>query len=411
MYEKTKDVIGFDRRLAESLERDIKVGDYLQGSWPKGASVKLPSNGDGGRSLDYARQGHPGGEKVENILRALEMGNHALCFSDGMRAIAASTEAVVRPGDTVFVHSSLYGGTIRYFNHPKEWGVNVQFIDLAADDIGLQILDVKPKLLVLESVTNPLLHVLNMPELMRACARVGSHMVIDNTLATAYGCVPLDIARQNDYDKLMVALSITKGYTAGVLGGAVITDSNELAEKLFRYRQAKGGNASPNDVPHYYDGLKTMGPRMQRLSESAQSIVELIRTERREGIDVLYPFQPESKDVVLARELLLRPPGVFTLECHLSPDRYTALINRLEELFIRSNSFNGVNPQLSESTKQSHASVKSDSQKKDAGITTQLVRLSPSSTYSAADMIENMRGLFQDWERNQTISLGQSSAS
>lgn len=404
MYEKTKDVIAFDRRLAESLERDIKVGDYLQGSWPKGASVKLPPSGDGGRSLDYARQGHPGGEKVEGLLRSLEMGKHALCFSDGMRAIAAATEAVVRPGDTVFVHSSIYGGTIRYFNHLKEWGVNVQFVDLAAEDIGIKLLEVKPKLVVLESVTNPLLHVMNMPELMRASARADSYMIIDNTLATAYGCVPLDIARQSSFDKLMVALSITKGYTAGVLGGAVITDSDELAEKLFRYRQAKGGNASPNDVSHYYDGIKTMGPRMQRLSESAQSVVELIRRERHEGINVLYPFQPESKDFQLAQELLLRPPGVFTIECNLSTDRYAALIDRLGELFIRSNSFNGVNPQLSESTKQSHASVKSDSQKKDAGITTQLVRLSPSSTYSPADMVENMRELFLDWKCTATTT-------
>ncbi len=397
MYQKTRDALSFDRRLAEGLEGQIQVGDFLQGSWPKGASVKLPASGDGGRSNDYARQGHPGGERVEKLIKTLEMGDHALLFSDGMRAIAAATEVVVRPGDTVFVHSSLYGGTIRYLNFLKEWGVNVQFVDLGAEDAGAKIFETKPKLLVLESVTNPLLHVLDIPGLMSAASRVNAHMIIDNTLPTAYGCVPLDIARQNEYDKLMVALSITKGYTAGVLGGAVVTDNPELAEKLFRYRQAKGGNASPNDVPHYYDGIKTMGPRMQRLSENTLTIVEELTREPVAGIKVLYPFLMDYKDHRRAQELLLRAPGVFTLECALPPERYASLIGRLEKLFIRSNSFNGVNPQLSESTKQSHAGVKSADQKREAGITTQLVRLSPSSTYSPADIADDFRAIIDDW--------------
>jgi cystathionine gamma-synthase len=397
MYQKTPEVLGFDRRLAKALESQIQVGDFLQGSWPKGASVKLPPSGDGGRSTDYARQAHPGGERVEKFIKTLEMGDHALLFSDGMRAIAAATEVVVRPGDTVFVHSSLYGGTIRYFNSLKEWGVNVQFVDLSSDDAGAKIFESKPKLLVLESVTNPLLHVLDMPALMRAASRADAFMIIDNTLPTAYGCVPLDIARQNEYDKLMVALSITKGYTAGVLGGAVVTDNDELGEKLFRYRQAKGGNASPNDVPHYYDGIKTMGPRMERLTANTLAIVDALTTDPTEGIKVLYPFIKGVKDYQRAQELLLRAPGVFTLECAVSPERYASLIGRLEKLFIRSNSFNGVNPQLSESTKQSHAGVKSADQKREAGITTQLVRLSPSSTYAPNDIAGEMVALLDEW--------------
>jgi len=344
--------------------------------------------------LDYARQGHPGGEKVESILKALEMGEHALCFSDGMRAIAAATEVVVRPGDKVLVHSSLYGGTLRFATLLKEWNIDVEFVDLSASDAGSKIFDAKPKLLILESITNPLLNVLDTPELMRAAARVNAFMVIDNTLATAYSCVPLDIARQNGYDKLMVALSITKGYTAGVLGGAVVTDSDELAEKLFKYRQAKGGNASPNDVPHYHDGLKTMGPRMERLSKSALAIAQFLSDARPPGIEVLYPSLPGSRTYGLANELLLTPPGVLTLECRLSDERYSTLVARLEELFVRSNSFNGVFPQLSESVRQSHAS---DRQKR-AGLSAQILRLSPSTIYSPDDMVENMRKLLQDWD-------------
>jgi cystathionine gamma-lyase len=195
----------------------------------------------------------------------------------------------------------------------------------------------------------------------------------------------------------MVALSITKGYTAGVLGGAVVTDNPELAEKLFRYRQAKGGNASPNDVPHYYDGIKTMGPRMQRLSENTLTIVEELTREPVAGIKVLHPLLTTYKDYERAQQLLLRAPAVFTLECALPPERYASLIGRLEKVFIRSNSFNGVNPQLSESTKQSHAGVKSADQKREAGIVTQLVRLSPSSTYSPADIADDFRAILDDW--------------
>lgn len=398
MYQPSQGVREFDQRLGDAVQSDIKVGDFLSGSFPKGASVRLPPSGDGGRNHDYARQGHPGGAHVESIIAKLEMGKHALCFSDGMRALVAATEAVVRPGDTVVAHSSIYGGSIRYLNSLTEWGVNVQWMNLADPNTGMFILENKPKLIVFESVSNPLLQVLDMGELMRVAARSGSSMIIDNTLATAYGCVPLDIARQNNFEKLMVVLSITKGYTAGMLGGAVVTDSDELGEKLFKNRQARGGNASPNDSAEHSKQIESMYARMERLSDNTQALVRFLKTDApTEGIDVLYP-----ENIGIDREgntsaYLIRPPGVFTLQCRLPVGSYAALVRHFDEKLIRSNSFNGSVAQFSESTKQSHASVKDGGQKANAGIVEQLIRVSPSSTFGAQTVVRKFAEMFERW--------------
>jgi cystathionine beta-lyase/cystathionine gamma-synthase len=122
MNQRDGEYLNFEERLSIAIESELSVGDFLHGTWPRGGAIKLPISGNGGRTFDYARQGHPGGEKVESIIAALETGRSALLFSDGMRAIASATEVVVKPGDLVFVHSSLYGGTLRYFNLLSEWG-------------------------------------------------------------------------------------------------------------------------------------------------------------------------------------------------------------------------------------------------------------------------------------------------
>ncbi|MEY4668989.1 MAG: hypothetical protein RL518_1688 [Pseudomonadota bacterium] len=401
MYQPGKGVREFDERLGDAIHKGIQVGDFLSGSFPKGASVRLPPHGDGGAHYDYARQGHPGGAHVESILANLEMGNHALCFSDGMRAISAATEVVVRPGDTIVAHSSMYGGSIRYLNSLAEWDINVQWMNLADSASALYILDYQPKVVLLESVSNPLLQVLDMGALMRVAARAGSHMIIDNTLATSYGCVPLDIARQNGFKKLMVVLSITKGYTAGMLGGAVVTDSQELGEKLFRYRQSRGGNASPNDAAEYSKQIESMHVRMERLSENTQALVQFLKSEtQNDGIEVLYPENIGVDTPGNTSAYLMRPPGVFTLQCRLPVGSYAALVRHFDDKLIRSNSFNGSVAQFSESTKQSHGSVKDGAQKLSAGITEQLLRISPSSTYGPKTIVGKFEEIIESWQKD-----------
>ena len=404
MYVKSPEVLAFDQRLSREVHK-IGVGEYLKGSWPQGASVRLPPSGDGGKLLDYARQGHPGADKVERLLAALEMGKSCVSFVSGQAAMQGATEALVSRGDTVLVHSSVYGGTIRYFNFiQRKWGVDVRFVDLGAADAGVTITETKPKLIVLESVTNPALNVLDMPGLMRAAARTGSYMIVDNTLPTSYGCVPLDIARHSNYDKIAVVLSTTKGCTAGDLGGAVIGDDQEWMEKVYAYRQMASAPVAQTDAPRLHDAIKDMDMRMQRLGENSQAIAQYLDADRPEGIQVLYPFLKTFQDYARARELLLRAPGVFTLKCTLPQGRFDALAQRVEEVYLQANSFNGKLRTSSISHIQSHKSVGDSDRQAQAGITPQLIRLSPSTVDRPESAVQIMREIINDWGRNLTIS-------
>jgi cystathionine beta-lyase/cystathionine gamma-synthase len=196
----------------------------------------------------------------------------------------------------------------------------------------------------------------------------------------------------------MVVLSITKGYTAGMLGGAVVTDSDELGEKIFKNRQARGGNASPNDSAEHSKQIESMYARMEKLSENAQAVVQFLKHDSpTQGIDVLYPENIGIDRADNTSAYLMRPPGVFTLQCRLPVGSYAALVRHFDEKLIRSNSFNGSVAQFSESTKQSHASVKDGGHKANAGIVEQLIRVSPSSTFGAQTIVRKFAEMFERW--------------
>jgi hypothetical protein len=137
---------------------------------------------------------------------------------------------------------------------------------------------------------------------------------------------------------------------------------------------------------------------MERLSDNTQALVRFLKNDSpTEGIEVLYP-----ENIGVDREgntsaYLIRPPGVFTLQCRLPVGSYAALVRHFDDKLIRSNSFNGSVAQFSESTKQSHASVKDGGQKANAGIVEQLIRVSPSSTFGASTMVRKFSDMLEQW--------------
>ena len=403
-YIPSVDSLKFDRRIAETLQSHLKEGDPLGGSFEEGASYVLPPSGDGGEVQDYGRQGHKAGKRIESVVKAGELGAHCYAFSDGMRAIAAATEAIVRPGDTVLMHRSVYGGTDRYFrSEDRKQRLKLDTIDLSSETAADEIRAKGPKLVVGETITNPLLDVPDLIPVMEAARDVGAYMILDNTLATGRACLPLEIARAVGYDKVLDVLSLTKGYTGGKLSGAVVTDDDSLARLLFEERRCKGG-ALPTEISSKVeDGLKTMGVRMAQLSKTTQVLVEYLSRNPIEGIEVLHPFVAKGRKRELAERYLIACPAVFTLRCELPAERFSALTESLSKVFLRANSFNGAYPMMSESAKQSHASMKDSGAKAAAGVAGGLIRLSPSSIYPTEDMLEVVKTLLGEWLRNSTI--------
>lgn len=409
--------LDFDVRIADAIKDSVKIGDPLGGRAEIGAAFSLPQSGDGGEIQDYGRQGHSAGKKIENIIAAGERGMHAYCFSDGMRAIAAATEIVTQPQDLVLMHRSIYGGTVRYLTRkfkgdqtvPRENHIpkfELDTIDLTSPTAADEIRTRKPRLIVGETVTNPLLDVVDMEPIMNAAKDVGAFMILDNTLSTGRACLPLEVARSVHFENLMDVLSLTKGYTAGMLSGAVVTDNEKLAKALFEIRRADGGPLPSEATPLVEAGLKSMRVRMTQLSQTTQALVEYLSNDTIPGIEVLHPFVATGRQRELAEKYLHGYPAIVTLRCALPHERFEALASALSTVFIRANSFNGVFPTMSESAKQSHASVKDAQTKAAAGVSEGLLRLSPSSLYPEDTIVERVRDGIHSWLKTVVISTG-----
>lgn len=390
----------FDLRIGNVLKSHIQVGDPLSGRYPRGASYLLPESGDGGETQDYGRQGHEGGKHVEDVLKAGELGEHCYAFSDGMRAIAAATTAATKLAGTerptVLLHRSVYGGTLRFYAGERdEHHIHLESIDLTSPHVGEEIRQRKPTLIVGEPVTNPLLDVADLVPAMEAAKDVGAAMILDNTLTTGRTCLPMEIAREVGFDKLLNVLSLTKAYTAGTLSGAVITDHPELARLLYEDRRAKGGALPSDSAASVIDGFKSMDVRFERMAQTTMLVLEHLSSNPVEGVEVLHPFVARGRQRELADRYLIECPAVFTLRCNLPEERFKGLLNALSQVFFRANSFNGHYPMMSESSTQSHASVKNAQTKKEAGVEGGLIRLSPGSVFSPKSVLNMVKGIFR----------------
>jgi cystathionine beta-lyase/cystathionine gamma-synthase len=124
-------------------------------------------------------------------------------------------------------------------------------------------------------------------------------------------------------------------------------------------------------------------------------VLEHLSSNPVEGVEVLHPFVARGRQRELADRYLIECPAVFTLRCNLPEERFKGLLNALSQVFFRANSFNGHYPMMSESSTQSHASVKNAQTKKEAGVEGGLIRLSPGSVFSPKSVLNMVKGIFR----------------
>ena len=190
--------------------------------------------------FDYSRAGNPTRSRYETCLAALENGTHAFAFSSGL----AATDAVIRtlqPGDHVLCSYDVYGGTFRLFERTlKNQNIEFSFVDLTDLDVLEEAVRPSTRYIWIESPTNPLLKIADIRTLASFAASHSIKLAVDNTFATPVFQRPLDLGAD------VVMHSVTK-YLNGhsdVIGGAVITNDEELAEQIgFRQEMlARGPN-------------------------------------------------------------------------------------------------------------------------------------------------------------------------
>ena len=221
----------------------------------------------------YTRLGNPTQAALEREMAFLEGGEAALATSSGMAATTTAVFALVGSGDNIVASGTLYGGTHKFFHDllPR-YGVQTRFVNANDPCAIASAVDVKTKILFVETPANPNLNIVDLAMAADAARRHGIRLFVDNTFATPYYQRPLTLGAD------VVIHSATKyigGHGDTVAG--VIVGAKEFVEKCrFEILRDLGGVISPFNAWLLLRGLKTLPVRMERHSENAMQIAQFL---------------------------------------------------------------------------------------------------------------------------------------
>ena len=330
----------------------------------------------------YGRGSNPTREGLEANLAALEDGKHGLAFSSGMGAITTMM-TLLKKGDHVVVSDDCYGGVYRIFSRiMSEFGVDATFLDLR------DLVDVEDafrpetRMLWMESPTNPLMKVVDLRELAFLAKAHDAISVCDNTFPSPALQNPLAMGVD------LVVHSTTKylGGHADVLGGAIVTNSERLHERLKFAQNALGTIPSPFDCWLVLRGVKTLALRMERHSDNADAIARFLKDHK--GVSrVFYPGLPEDPGHALAKKQMRRFGGMLSFELHDA----TKIRERLRKLSVvtLAESLGAVESLIEHPATMTHHHVPREQREKQ-GITDGLIRFSV-GLEDPQDILEDLR--------------------
>ena len=320
----------------------------------------------------YSRLANPTRKILEDTVAELEHGCAGFAFGSGMAGIDTVFRTVLRPGDTIIAVADIYGGAYDLLTEVyAQWGVNVVFADLTLpENLDKLLAEHKVKLVWLESPSNPLLRLVDIPLLAQKAKAADAVVGIDNTFATPYLQNPLDMGCD------IVFHSATK-YLCGhsdVLMGIVVAKEEALAKRLQSMLVNTGGVAGPMDCALVLRGIKTLSVRMKQHLANAAKLAR--RLEQHPAVaKVFYPGLPGHEHHELAKRQMRGFGGVVSV--YLKKDGQAAadsVIRNLKLLHMAA-SLGGVESLVNHSFSQSHSGM-SPTVKEKLGIREGLLRFS-----------------------------------
>jgi len=334
--------------------------------------------------FDYSRSGNPTRAALEGALAALEGGTHAFAFGSGCAA-GATLLHTLRPGDHVLCGDDVYGGTYRLFSGVmRPMGIEASFIDMRDPEAAAANIRETTKLIWLETPTNPMLKLVDIVAVTTLAKAKKIPVVVDNTFASPVLQRPLALGAT-------AVLHSTTKYINGhsdVVGGAIVTSDDELAQRLAFLQNAIGAVPSPMDCYLVLRGLKTLPVRMQRHVATAGELAP--RLEKARGVRrVHYPGLPSHPQHALATRQMLGPGGMISLELEGGVEESQRFLRALE-VFTLAESLGGVESLAEHPAIMTHASIPAEARRA-LGISDSLVRLSVG--------LEHVEDLWNDLDR------------
>ena len=318
------------------------------------ASSTFAQDGVGGMrsGFEYARTGNPTRRPLEANLAALEEGRYGRAFSSGMAATDCALRTVLRPGDHLVIPNDAYGGTFRLIDKVfTHWNIEYSVAPVSDVDAVREAIRPNTKLVWVETPTNPLLNVGDIAALSEVAHGAGAKLLVDNTFASPYLQQPLTLGAD-------IVLHSTTKYIGGhsdVVGGALVTDDEELDAGFAFLQNGAGGVPGPFDAFLTLRGIKTLALRMEKHSDNAERVVELLSGHPAVA-SVIYPGSPEHPSHDVAARQMRRFGGMVSVR--LKGGREAALdLCKRTEVFTLAESLGGVESLIEHPGAMTHAST------------------------------------------------------
>ncbi|SPM31069.1 cystathionine gamma-synthase [Mycobacterium terramassiliense] len=318
------------------------------------ASSTFAQDGVGGLrgGFEYARTGNPTRAALEASLAAVEEGAFGRAFSSGMAATDCALRAMLRPGDHVVIPNDAYGGTFRLIDKVfTMW--NVKYTPVALSDLDAVRAAITPqtRLVWVETPTNPLLTIADISAISDIGKQSSAKVLVDNTFASPALQQPLTLGAD-------VVLHSTTKYIGGhsdVVGGALITNDQNLDDAFAFLQNGAGAVPGPFDAYLTMRGLKTLVLRMQRHSENASAVAGFL-AEHPSVSAVLYPGLPGHPGHEVAARQMRGFGGMVSVRMRGGRRAAEDLCARTE-VFILAESLGGVESLIELPSAMTHAST------------------------------------------------------
>lgn len=320
------------------------------------------------KGYEYARTRNPTREALERNVAALEDGRHGFAFGSGLAALDAVLK-LLSAGDHVVCGENVYGGTHRQMTHVwSRLGLRFTFVD--PGDLEQVAAAVTPatRMVFAETPTNPMMRLCDLAATSEIARRADALFVVDNTFATPFFQRPLKLGAD-------VVLHSTTKYLNGhsdMVGGLLITDRDDLAERIGFLQNSCGAIPGPFDCWLALRGTKTLPLRMRQHDANGRALARWLEQHPRVQ-RVYYPGLPSHPQHALACSQMTGFGGMLSFELG-DVDRARRVAERTR-VFALAESLGGVESLIGHPASMTHASVPRE-MREAMGLTDSLIRLS-----------------------------------
>lgn len=348
------------------------------------ATFDLKKQGDD--PYDYTRSGNPTRESLENTLAKVCGGLGCSLTHTGLGAVALLFETTLKCNDSILVDKDTYGGTFRLLKvYGERMNVTVHFTDFKDHSKVEEILlENNIKLILIESPTNPGLKIIDLKTVSKLAKKFNTIFAVDNSLATFVSQRPLELGAD-------FSLFSTTKYVSGhgsVIGGALVTNRDDLLKDMRFTANAQGRSQNPMDVYIISLGIPTLPIRLEAHENRALEMAQFLENHPR-VTKVIYPGLKSHPQYDLAISQMKSFSGVMTVQLE-SVELAEDLVNRTK-LFSEKCSFGTPDSRIEIPGKISHASF-SEEELLEIGITPSTVRISV-GLENITDLINDLKGV------------------